>query len=260
MTDSDLQMQVLDRICRLTRKGRQIVIVHGGGPFINEAFEQHGITSTFIDGHRVTSPEAYALVEHTLKERVNTRLVNLINQLGFKAIGLSGQDGPIATATPRKHDIMEGGRRIRANLGQVGDVGKVDAGPLWRFLKDGFIPVVTCVADGPDGRGYNINGDMFAGHLAGALGASHFVILTDVDGLYRDIRKPESLIRQLTPGQLVQLRADGIIAGGMIPKLEACTIALEKGAGSAVILNGTKPESISNFFKGKDEGTLLSAH
>ena len=257
MTDEALKRQVLGHICSLKSRGFDVVIVHGGGPFIKQALADAGVTSEFIDGHRKTTSEAFEHVEMALKGKVNSNLVGLINASGFKAVGLSGKDGNIITAKKRKHFSIVNEQETEVDLGQVGDVKKVNTSLIQLLLQNDFIPVITCIAADENGLGYNINGDMFAGHLAGALEANQYVVLTDVDGLLRDKDDPSSLMREIDLNETKQLLQDGIIQGGMIPKIESCEIALNNGAASARIINGTVPEQIIALSEKQPIGTTI---
>jgi acetylglutamate kinase len=179
----------------------------------------------------------------TLKGEVNGALVSLLNQAGLRAVGLSGKDGGMVIAKKRYHRATENGRAIEHDLGQVGDVERIDTSLVTSLLEEGYLPVITCIASGENGKDYNINADMFAGHLAGALNASRYLVLTDVDGLMKDLDDPDSLISSLELEELDELFGN-VIRGGMIPKLESCRIAIEEGAGSASIINGTRPDNI----------------
>jgi acetylglutamate kinase len=257
MRNLDLQKAVIEELCALRAKGVQIVIVHGGGPFIKSILATAKVESQFVGGHRVTTPEALTYVKMALKGQVNTDLVNLINTTGQKAVGLSGIDGAMVRARKRWHLDPDGNRH---DLGQVGDVDQVDPALIQKLLKDGFIPVVTCLAADQDGQEYNINGDMFAGHLAGALDASEYIVLTDVDGLMADIQDPGSLFNRLSVADLDRLRAEGVIKGGMLPKMESCEVALAQGAQRARIINGTQPELIQQLAQNSNQlGTLIEA-
>ncbi len=258
MVDNALKRKVLQSICKLTDQGFNVVVVHGGGPFIKQALQDAEIESEFIDGHRKTTTEAFEYVEMALKGKVNGNLVSIINSLGYKAVGLSGKDGRTVVATKRFHQTEVEGKTEPVDLGQVGDVKQVNPSLLRLLLRNGFIPVITCLADDENGNGFNINGDMFAGHVAGALQADHYVVLTDVDGLLRDKDDPNSLIRNLTLLHTRQLLDEGIIRGGMIPKTESCEIALKHGAGAARIINGTKPEQIAMLMADKPVGTTIT--
>ncbi len=257
MTDNDLKREVIKNVCLLQNYGYKVVIVHGGGPFIKQALLQAGIESEFIDGHRVTTPEALEHVETALKGQVNGSLVRLVNQLGYKAVGLSGKDGKIATAVKRMHMKTVDGHVEEHDLGRVGDVVSMDTDLLELLLDHEYIPVLACLAADVDSNEFNVNGDMFAGHLAGALKAELFLLLTDVDGLMRDKDDPSTLIPELSLADIPPLRQQQVIQGGMIPKLDACETALKNGAGSAVILNGTEPEQLLAVGKREPVGTTV---
>lgn len=244
MLNDELKAAVVGNIKQLHTSGIPVVLVHGGGPFIKNILKTVGMDSEFIGGHRKTTPEALKYIEMALKGEVNGSLVNLLNKVGLRAVGLSGKDGRMVTAVKRYHEVTEDGRTERFDLGQVGDVHQVNTALLDTLLKQGFVPVVTCIASDEEGQDYNINADMFAGALAGALGVQNYLVLTDVDGLLRDVNDPASLIERLTLEELPGLFGT-VIKGGMIPKLESCQVALQNGAKSARIINGTKPDTIA---------------
>lgn len=257
MTDNKIKFEILKNITSLANKGHNVVIVHGGGPFIKKALEDAGIESEFIDGHRVTTKEALRHVETALKGWVNSDLVAIMNQLGYKAVGLSGKDGHFVKAKKRMHEKTENGKTLAYDLGQVGDVEQVDTQLLNLLLQNGYIPVVTCIAADKDGNDYNINGDMFAGNVAGALNAE-YIVLTDVDGLMYDKDDPSTLIKNINLTQTTQLITDKVIQGGMLPKIDSCRIALRNGATAARIINGTKPEQISQVIEKGNTGTVIT--
>ena len=257
MTEEALKKQVITNICLLQNYGYRVVIAHGGGPFIKEALLQANIESEFIDGHRVTTPEALEHVEKALKGQVNGSLVKLINKLGYKAVGLSGKDGKIATAIKRMHRKEVDGNVEEYDLGQVGNIVSIDTGLLELLLDNDYIPVLACLAADVDSNEYNVNADMFAGHLAGALKADKFIVLTDVDGLMRDKDDPSTLIPELSVSDIKKLEEDKVIQGGMMPKTEACEIALKNGAKAAVIINGTDPEQLLAVGKREPTGTTI---
>lgn len=259
MLNEELKEAVLASICKLSDTGYGVVIVHGGGPFIKKALKDADIASDFVDGHRVTPPEAYEHVETALKGKVNGNLVSIINRLGYSAVGLSGKDGKTVLASKRLHTrTHKSGKKEEIDLGRVGDVHSVNPDLLHTLLAKKYIPVITCVASDKDGIDYNINGDMFAGHIAGALKAKSYIVLTDVDGLLRDKERPESLINHLKVDEIDRLVKSGVIVSGMIPKTESCMIAIREGAEAARIINGTKPEQILQLQEDKKTGTLIS--
>ncbi|NQU32836.1 MAG: acetylglutamate kinase [Bacteroidetes bacterium] len=259
MTNQNLKSKILKIICSLKDKGYRVVIVHGGGPFIKETLKIANIESDFVDGLRKTTHEAMKYVEMALKGKVNGSLVSIINGMGYKAVGLSGKDGQTVLAIKHMHEHHENGKVELVDLGQVGDVASVDTSLIELLLKNDYIPVITCIASDSKGLDYNINGDLFAGHIAGALSAEQYVILTDVDGLMLDKDNPDSIIRKLKLDEINHLKEIKCIQGGMIPKIDSCKIALEKGAKLARIINGTAPEQIATLFENKENGTAISA-
>ena len=257
MTDNKLKKLVISAILALQSKDYQIVIVHGGGPFIEKALSNAKIVSEFIDGHRKTSTEALEHIEMALKGQVNGSIVSLINSLGQRAVGLSGKDGGFVTAKKRIYQRINAEKTEELDLGQVGDVLEIDTSLIHLLLRNDYIPVVTCLAMDKEGNDYNINADMFAGELAGALKVKEYVILTDVDGLLMDKEDPKSLISELRITEIKKLVEQKIIQGGMLPKMESCAKALSKGALTAKIINGTKPEQISWLSQNLAVGTTI---
>lgn len=245
MLSKELKEEIARKIKSLISQNIQVVLVHGGGPFINKALERAAIQSEFIDGHRFTSPEALVEIEKTLKGEVNSDLVGVFNKTGLSAVGLSGKDGKMVTAEKRYH-VNASGEQI--DLGQVGNVKSIDTGLIENLLRQNLIPVITCIASDEEGRDFNINADMFAGNLAAALGVDEYIVLTDVDGLYKNFPDPDSIIQEVALSEIAGMYKT-IITGGMIPKIESCEIALKLGARKAVILNGTKPVQIENYVR-----------
>jgi len=258
MTEESLKTKVLQNICQLQDRGFHVVIVHGGGPFIQKILGQVNIQSEFIDGHRKTTKEALKYVEMALKGEVNSSLVSILNQMGQKAVGLSGKDGRMAIAQKRFHHKNINGKIEKIDIGQVGDITEINTDLISLLLQNNFLPVVTCIAADNKGNEYNINADMFAGNMAGALSAKQFIILTDVDGLLMDKDNPSTIIRNLSISQTNELISNGTIQGGMIPKIESCIVALNSGAKSSRIINGTKPSQITQLAENKNIGTTIS--
>jgi len=240
MLDDAITSGILDKVAEFSKAGYRVVIVHGGGPFIEDNLKMAGIESEFVGGHRKTTEEAMKYIEMALKGHVNSKLVRMLNKKALKAVGLSGKDGDMVQVSRRYH-VDEQGRQV--DIGYVGDIESMDVKLLNLLLNQNYVPVVSTIATGPEGNDYNVNADMFAGHLAGALHANRFVMLTDVDGLMRDIDDPDSLIRELSIADIDSL-SGSVIRGGMIPKTRACQVAIEEGAGSAIIANGTKPDDL----------------
>lgn len=246
MIADDLKKHVIDKIIELKKLGAIPIIVHGGGPFIKKLLDMAQIKSEFFGGHRKTEKDAMAYVEMALKGQVNSDIVKLINRAGLKAVGLSGKDGGMVTATKRFYEMETNGKKESVDLGHVGDVAKVDTSLIELLIMEGYIPVIAPIGVGEDGEDYNINADMFAGHLAGALKVDHYLALTDVDGLRTDKDDPATLIHEIS-AERAEKEIGKIIQGGMIPKIESCLIALNKGVKSAYIINGTKNNVITDI-------------
>jgi len=207
--------------------GIRPVVVHGGGPQINDMLIQLGIQSSFSNGLRVTDAETMKVVSMVLNGQVNPQIVSAINVHGNVAVGLSGQDGRTLQVVMRD-----------PKLGFVGEIEKVRTHVIEGLLGDGLIPVLSTVGVDAHGQAFNINADTAAGAIAEALGAEKIIYLTDIAGLRRDVNDASSLIPRMTTTQASQLMADGIIAGGMIPKIESCIQAVKGGVRSAHILDG----------------------
>jgi len=225
------------------------VLVHGGGPEITRLLERLGKKSEFVQGLRVTDAETMDVVEMVLAGRTNKALVSMIIREGGQAVGLSGKDGRLLVA--RKH----GGE---IDLGQVGEVHEVHPDLVVQLSDQGYIPVVASLGIGEDGTTYNLNADTAAGALAVALGASKFVLLTDVEGVYRDYDGTRELISELHAGEVDALVADGTISRGMLPKIEACLAAIRGGVPSGHIINGAVRHALLvELFTERGIGTML---
>src|SRR3954471_14380047 len=238
MTEPALQKAFAEDIVFLRFVGIRVVVVHGGGPQINEHLAKLGIESTFAGGLRVTTPETMQVVRMVLVGQVNRDLVNLVNDHGPFAVGLSGEDAQLFTAV-RKAAMVDG---EEVDLGQVGDVAHVDPSTVVALLDAQRIPVVATIGRGEEGDIYNLNADTAAAALAVALGAEKLVVLTDVEGLYADWPASEELISELTTDDLRLLLPT--LSAGMIPKMEACARAVEGGVPRAHVLDGRVPHAL----------------
>ena len=232
MINDELKDAVLHDVVMLKLLGLKPVLSHGGGPGINKMLEKLSIPVQFINGLRYTSEDIMRVVEMVLVGQVNTELVGRINQIGGKAVGLSGVSGDIYHCHKRSEE-----------LGFVGDIDYVNADAINAMLDAGFIPVIAPVGTDGQGNTYNINGDTAAGKLASALGAEKLVILTDIEGLCNDI-KVRDVISYLNIQDVKPLKDKGTIAGGMIPKVDCCVEAIEEGVTSVHIIDGRKPHSV----------------
>jgi acetylglutamate kinase len=225
------------------------VVVHGGGPQISELMGRLGKVPEFRNGLRVTDAETVDIARMVLRGQVNPRLVAAINVHGALAVGVSGEDAGLISATPAPGD-----------LGFVGQVGAINPTILERLLNEDLIPVVATIGTDATGQAYNINADTVAGAIATALRAEKLVYLTDIEGLRRDVHDPASLIRQTTAGELEALVADGTLHGGMIPKVESCIAAVRRGVGRAHILDGRVPHVLLlEIFTDAGIGTMVTA-
>lgn len=247
---------VLAAAVALQHAGARLVLVHGGGPEVTAMMRRLGKEPVFIDGLRVTDAETAEIAEMVLAGRVNKGLVDRLQRLGGRAAGLSGKDGGIFRARKRPHRGA-GGREV--DLGFVGEIVAVDTALVEALLAAGWMPVVASVAPGEDGRTYNVNADLAAAALAGALRADRFVLLTDVPGVLRDRGDPSSLIAELGAREARELIAAGVAGGGMIPKLEACLAALDAGAAEAWIADGRDGAALGDLVRGRPAGTRITA-
>lgn len=224
-------------IAMLKQSGINPIVVHGGGPQIGAMLEKMGIKSTFEGGLRVTDAQTVEIVEMVLCGSINKQIVEMINREGEWAIGLCGKDGNLVYAEKAKKTMRDPDSNIEKiiDLGFVGEPVEVDRTLLDLLARSEMIPVLAPVAPGRDGHTYNINADTFAGAIAGALSAERLLFLTDVPGV---LDKNKNLIPELTVAQARALIADGTISGGMIPKVETCIEALDRGVKAVVIVNG----------------------
>ncbi len=234
MKDGSLKADVVRDIVFMACVGIRPVVVHGGGPEINIWLSKLGIEPQFKDGLRVTDAPTMDVVEMVLVGRVNKELVGLINQAGGKAVGLCGVDGNLITARPQGAE----------GVGFVGEVSSIDSGLLKSLVEAGYIPIVSSVASDETGQAYNINADTVAGEIAAALGAEKLILLTDTKGILEDYKDPSTLLPKLDIQQARQLIETGVVAGGMIPKVNCCVRSLAQGVGAAHILDGRVPHAL----------------
>lgn len=247
MVNEQLKEQVMGDIALLWLIGVKVVLIHGGGPEISETMKRLGKQSVFIDGLRVTDKETVDIVQMVLAGKVNKTLVNLLQMKGGHAVGLSGIDGGILEAKMKEEA-----------LGFVGEITKVRTQPILDLLEKNYIPVISTVASDRQGNTYNVNGDTAAACIAGALRAERLIMMTDVSGILRDKDDPDTLIRELRVSQLGTLFDEGIISGGMIPKVECCAEAIGKGVRNVVIMDGRVSHSILiELLTDEGAGTLV---
>lgn len=252
MINEELKDAVLKDVVLMQLVGMRPVVVHGGGPDINAMLDKMQIKSEFIGGQRVTDESAMRVVEMVLTGKVNTDVVKYLNQNGGQAVGLSGADANLLVA--HKKPTPDG-----VDLGFVGEVESVNTELLNSLLNQDYIPVISPVATGKNGESYNVNADLAAGAVAAALKAEKLVLLTDVEGLFRNYEDKTSLISRLTVDMVQGLKDEGVIAGGMIPKIDCCVQAVESGVGSVHILDGRVLHCILlEVFTRKGIGTMVT--
>ncbi len=233
MINEQLKQQVMEDIVLLWLIGIRVVLVHGGGPEINDMMTRLGKEPVFVDGLRVTDQETVDIVQMVLAGKINKTLVNLLEMKGGQALGISGMDGRLIEAKIRDE-----------RLGFVGDITKIHVRPVMDLLDRGYIPVISTIGCDRQGHAYNINGDTAAAHIAGALQAQRLILMTDIDGILRNREDPSSLIPELTLSEAKELCSSGVISGGMIPKVNCCIEAIQNGVKNVVILDGRVPHAI----------------
>lgn len=238
MTNEGLKQAVISDLVLLKLVGINVVLVHGGGPEISSMLDRLGVETKFINGLRYTSDEAVEVVQMVLAGKTNKDLVNKINAIGGSAVGLSGIDGGLIKAKKLSDGIND--------FGNVGEIVEVNTKIVTDNIKNGFIPVIATVATGCDGESqvYNINADTAAAEIATALGAQKLILLTDIKGLMRDVKDEDSLISVVKLSEIETLKAEGIIKGGMIPKVDCCAQTIKNGVKRAHIIDGRLLHSI----------------
>ena len=234
MKEDTLKDKVIRDIVFLSCVGIRVVVVHGGGPEINSWLEKLKIEPQFKDGLRVTDAKTMEVVEMVLVGRVNKELVSLINQAGGQAVGLCGKDANLITARPID----------QADVGFVGEVAGINTNLLESLLENGYVPVVSSVAADETGQSYNINADTVAGELAAALGAEKMILLTDTAGILQNYKDPSTLLTKLDIQQARELIREGVVGGGMIPKVSCCVRSLAQGVRAAHIIDGRIPHAL----------------
>jgi len=248
MTDEVLRESVAQDIVLMKLVGINPVIVHGGGKAISEQMERLGLEVQFLHGLRVTDDEAMEVVKKVLVDKVNKSIVDAINAHGRLAVGISGDDTGLIHARP-----------ISDELGRAGEVDAIDITVVDKAIGDGLIPVIASIGVGDDGGSYNINADIVAGELTARLGADKIIYLTDVDGLYADFSDKSSLISALTLEETRGIMTSGVLATGMIPKVDSCVRALDAGVTRAHILNGTVEHALLlEVYTDEGVGTMIT--
>ena len=248
MVNAQLKEQVMEDIALLWLIGVKVVLVHGGGPEISEMMQKLGKEATFVDGLRVTDRETVDIVQMVLAGKVNKTLVNLLQMQGAQAIGLSGMDGRLIRAKIKDE-----------KLGYVGEITRIHIRPVNDLLERGYVPVISTLGCDREGNTYNINGDTAAAWIAGALGAERLIMMTDIAGILHDKDDPATLIPHLTLTEAAALYENGVISGGMIPKVDCCIEAINRGVESVVIMDGRVPHAIlMELLTDEGAGTMVT--
>ena len=248
MINEQLKMQVMEDIVLLWLVGIKVVLVHGGGPEISDTMAQLGKQPKFLDGLRVTDKETVDIVQMVLAGKVNKNLVNLLEMKGGKAMGISGIDGRMIEADFKNE-----------KLGYVGEITKINIQPVLDLLEKGYIPVLSTVACDKKGNVYNINGDTAAARISGALGAERLIMMTDIAGILRDKDDPYTLIPRVTMEEAKGLFDQGVVSGGMIPKVQCCIDALNHGVDNVTIMDGRISHSIlMELLTDEGAGTMVT--
>ena len=233
MTSETLKQQVMEDIVLLRLVGVNVVLVHGGGPEINALMDRLGKKPEFVDGLRVTDQETIDIVQMVLAGKINKSLVGLLEMKGGRAVGLSGLDDRLIQA-----------RFKDERLGLVGEITKINPECVYDLLAKNYVPVISTIASGENGETFNINGDTAAAYIAGALHAERLIMMTDIAGILRDPKDPATLIPEITVAEAQELKASGVITGGMIPKADCCIKAIKEGVNKVIIMDGRVPHSI----------------
>ena len=249
MTDESLKRDVMRDVVLLSLIGIKVVLVHGGGPEINDMLNRLGIKSKFIGGLRYTDQQTMDVVQMVLSGKVNKDLVSLLGQCGGKAIGMCGKVGMMMRAEKMQSDV---------DLGLVGEIVDIDAEPILNALEQGYIPVIATIGVGEDSQAYNINADTAAAKIAAKLNAENLILMTDTRGLLRDRNDENTLIPVVNVSEVPMLIKQGIIQGGMIPKVDCCVEAVRRGVSRSFIIDGRIHHSILNeMFSSEGIGTMF---
>ena len=247
MVNEQLKQQVMEDVVLLWLIGVKVVLVHGGGPEISQTMKALGKEAVFVDGLRVTDRETVDIVQMVLAGKINKTLVNLLEMKGGQAMGISGMDGRLIEAEIKDE-----------RLGYVGEITHINIQPVTDLLEKGYIPVISTLGCDRQGNAYNINGDTAAARVAGALEAERLIMLSDIPGLLRDKDDPSTLIPELSVMEAAKLRQEGVISGGMIPKMECCVEAIRRGVRKVIIMDGRVPHSIlMELLTDEGAGTMI---
>ena len=244
MVNDELKASVMQDVALMKFVGINVVIVHGGGPECSGFLKKLGKTSKFVSGLRVTDEETVEIAEMVLGGKINAEIVMLLNRRGLRAVGLSGKDADLIRAEKKLATVYDGGEKTKVDIGYVGKAKQVNIRIVNDLIAQGYVPVIAPIGVGEDGESYNINADYVAADIAGALKAEKLLLLTDTEGVYKNFDDKQSFISTLKADDARNFIKDGTISGGMIPKVEACLRALDRGTNKAYIIDGRLPHSI----------------
>lgn len=248
MKSRELEKQVMEDIVLLAEVGVNVVLVHGGGPAISEMMNKVGKQAEFIDGLRVTDKETVDIVQMVLAGRINKNLVNLLQSIGGRPVGIAGMDDRLIEAEIKN-----------PKYGYVGKISTVHPELVEDIIASGYIPVIASLGCDPQGNVYNINADTAAGAIAGVLKAERLIMMSDICGIMKKVGDPSTLIPHVNEEEIHTLQEEGIIAGGMIPKVECCLNAVKEGVQAAVILDGTVPHALlMELLTDEGAGTMVT--
>ncbi len=258
MINDVLKEKVMEDIALMRFVGIHPVIVHGGGPEITGFLQKLGKESSFVSGLRVTDEETVEVAEMVLDGKINSEIVKRMNRRGVRAVGLSGEDANLIRAKKKLATIYENETPKEVDIGYVGEVAAINTDILETLIQNDYVPVIAPIGIGVGGENYNINADYVAAKVAGALQAERLILLTDIEGVYKDFDDKDSFISILTAAKAREYIKDGTIKGGMIPKIEACLSALDDGVAKAHIIDGRLPHSlILEMFTAEGVGTQV---
>lgn len=252
MDNGSAQDAFIEDLLLLSSMGIKIVMVHGGGPEISKQLTKSGVESKFINGLRVTDKETIEIVEMVLSGKVNKKLSSNLSRKGLDTIGISGTDSNLIKV--QKKYLDEGGQKV--DIGFVGEITNINKGILLKLIDSNIIPVISPIGSDEQGNSYNINADSAAAYISGAINAEKLLIMTDIDGVYMDIKDPSTLLKSITIDEINQYTESGVITGGMLPKLECCISALKSGTSSVHLIDGRVAHSLLSTLL-HDNGTKI---
>ncbi len=259
MVDEEAKNWIAKDVVLLRFVGLNPVIIHGGGPEINNAMEKMGKKPEFIHGLRVTDEETLDIVKMVLIGKINGEIVTKLGKYGGKAVGLSGKSGHLIIAKKKKQYIIKEQETIEVDLGKVGEVEKINTELIELLLQKKYIPVISPIGIDKNGNTYNLNADIAAGDIASSINGKKLIMVTDVDGVMSNPKDPSTIYKRLTISEVNKLIENGVISGGMIPKIEACINALNKGVDSVHIINGKIPHAVLlEIFTEEGIGTMIT--